>query len=116
VTGNINAKITFQVAGGNRTNIASDTDPSMTQTNYPAVVSDLAPSAAAVNQGGLSLMKNPPPRTKFWAEDLTIKHEGFHAAEDVKFGQEGATLGQNWLKTRTARNFDEVEALLPGVI
>jgi hypothetical protein len=55
VTGNINAKITFQVAGGMRTDIASDTDPSIPQTNYPTVVSDLTPSAATPKA------PSPPP-------------------------------------------------------
>jgi hypothetical protein len=115
VTGTIVAQITFQVAGPNRTDIASDTDPDITQQNYPTVVSDLTPSPAAVNTGGLSLFKNQPPRTKFWAEDLTIKHERFHAAENVKFGQEGVTLAQNWLNKQTARTYDEVGALLDRV-
>lgn len=116
VTGTVNAKITFWVAGGNRTNIASEAAPVITQANYPKVVSDLTPAPAAVNKGGLSLMKNQPPRTQFWAEDLTIEHECFHADEDVKFGQEGTTLGQNWLNKQTARDYDQVGDLFPRVL
>jgi hypothetical protein len=115
VTGTILANITFWVAGGTRTNIASDSDPAITQANYPTVVSDLTPSPAAVHTGGLDLYKNQSPRTKYWAEDLTIIHEGFHADEDVKFGQEGVTDAQNWLNTQTAANYDQVGALLNGV-
>lgn len=112
VTGNIPCKITFQVAAQGRTNIASDADPSITQTNYPAVVSDLTPAPAAVNQGGLSLVKNQPPRRQFWADDLTIKHERFHCAEDQRFGAQGVQLAQDWLNTRVARNPTELFALL----
>ena len=115
VTGTIEAKITFWVDGGGRTDIASDSDPEITQGNYRTVASDLTPSPKAVNSGGLKLYKNQPPRTKFWAEALTIKHEGFHADEDVKFGQEGVTLAQNWLNGQTARTYDDVGALLNQV-
>jgi len=115
VTGTIVADITFQVAGPNRTDIASDIDPDITQQNYPTIVSDLTPSPAAVNSRGLSLYKNQPPRTKFWAEDLTIKHECFHADEDVKFGRQGVTLAQDWLDKQTARTYDEVGVLLNKV-
>lgn len=115
VTGTIEARITFWVDSGGRTDIASDSDPDITQHNYPTVVSDLTPSPKAVNSGGLKLYKNQPPRTKFWAEDLTIKHEGFHADENVKFGQEGVTLAQNWLNKQTARTYDDVGALLDRV-
>ncbi len=115
VTGTIVANITYQVAGGNRTDIASDADSDITQANYPTVVSDLTPSPVAVNTRGLSLFKNQPPRSQFWAEDLTIKHEGFHADEDVKFGQDGVTVAQNWLNSKTAQSYDDVGNLLNGV-
>ena len=115
VTGTIEARITFWVDSGGRTDIASDNDPDIIQSNYPTVASDLTPSPKAVNSGGLNLYKNQPPRTKFWAKDLTIKHEGFHADEDVKFGQEGVILAQNWLNTQTARTYDDVGALLNRV-
>lgn len=104
--------ITFWVAGGTRTNIASDADPNITQTNYPAVVRDLTPSPTAVRTGGLDLLKNQPPRSRFWAEDLTIDHEIFHADENEKFGRQGAIAAREWLNRQTAQNLDEVEALV----
>jgi hypothetical protein len=115
VTGTIVAEITFQVAGHNRTDIASHTDPAITQTNYPIIVSDFIPSPTTVTRGTEVLYKNQPPRTKFWANDLTIKHERFHADEDVKFGQQGVIEAQNWLNRQTARDYDEVGALLNRV-
>ena len=104
------------MAAHGRTNIASESDPAITQANYPAVVKDLTPPAAAVNQGGLALMKHQPPRTRFWAEDLTIKHERFHCAEDQRFGGQGVRSAQNWLNTQTAANDNALFALLPRVI
>lgn len=107
--------ITFWVAGGTKKNIASDADPNITQGNYPTVVSDLTPAPTAVHTGGLDLLKNQPPRSLFWAEDLTIKHEGFHADENEKFGREGAIAARDWLNGQTAQTLDQVEALVGRV-
>ncbi len=104
--------ITFWVAGLTRKNIASDTDPNITQANYPTVVSDLTPAPTAVHTGGWDLLKNQPPRSQFWAEDLTIKHERFHADENEKFGREGAIAARDWLDGQTAQTLDQVEALV----
>jgi hypothetical protein len=112
ITGTINARITFWVDGGTRRDIASDTDPNITQANYPDVVRDLTPSPAAVNKGGTSLFKNQPPRKGFWAKDLTIKHERFHGREDVKFGKVGLDQAQKWLNNQTAKDLDAVGDLL----
>jgi hypothetical protein len=112
VTGTILADIPYWVAGGTRTDIASDNDPDITQTNYPTVVSDLTPAPRTMKSGGLDLYKGQPPRTKFYAHDLTVKHELFHADEDVKFGQEGVTMAQNWLNRQTASDYPGVGALL----
>ena len=116
LTGTVDAQIAFQVDGRNRTDIASENDPDITQANYPDVVKDLTPSPAAVNQGGKKLFKNQPPREHFWAEDLTIKHECFHADEDVKFGREGTTVAQNWLNRQTAQSLDDVGKLIQPAI
>jgi hypothetical protein len=107
--------ITFWVAGGNRTNIASDADPNITQGNYQTVVSDLTPSPTEVHARGLDLLKNQPPRSLFWAEDLTIAHERFHADEHEKFGREGAIAARDWLDGQTAQTLNEVEVLVGRV-
>jgi hypothetical protein len=85
-----------------RTDIASDSDADINQGNYPKVVSDLTPNVNDLN--------GRPPRDKFWAEDLTEKHERKHAGEDVTFGQAGTTLADKWLNRQTAATIDEVKA------
>ncbi|HMG73694.1 MAG TPA: hypothetical protein VK582_09345 [Pyrinomonadaceae bacterium] len=107
VAATVDNPITFQVDGGTRPDISSDTDADITKTNYPTVVSDLTPN--------LTDLKGRPPRNSFWAEDLTIKHENFHATEDVKYGGSGTTLAQNWLNTQTAGSVAAVNALLGQV-
>jgi hypothetical protein len=111
----VDNKISFWVHGGGRTDIASDSDPDITQTNYPTVVSDLTPSPAAVKNATTNLYKNQPPRAGFWAEDLTIRHERCHANEDKKFGGQGAAIGRDWLNTQTASSFDQIGPMLHTV-
>jgi hypothetical protein len=111
----VDNKITYWVDSGSRTDIASDSDPDITQTNYPTVVSDLTPSPTAVKNATTNLYKNQPPRTKFWAEDLTLKHERFHAGEDVKFGKQGAIIGRDWLNTQTTSKIDDIGPMLHTV-
>jgi hypothetical protein len=100
------------VYGATRKNVSSDADPNITQANYPTVVSDLTPSPKAVKAGGLDLLKNQPPRTKFWARDLTSDHEFFHADENKKFSRQLAVAARDWLNTQTAKDLGQVEALV----
>jgi hypothetical protein len=111
----VDNKISYWVDSGGRTDIASDSDSDITQTNYPTVVSDLTPSPTAVKNATTNLYKNQPPRTKFWAEDLTLKHERFHAAEDVKFGKQGAIIGRDWLNTQATSRIDDIGPMLHTV-
>ena len=99
-----------------RTNIASDSDPSITQTNYPNIVADLTPPPAPVVHNGRQFMKNQPFRDHYWARDLTIKHEIFHSDEDAGFGGQGVQAAQTWLDTRTANSEQQLFALLPEII
>jgi hypothetical protein len=56
-----------------------------------------------------------PPRNQFWAQDLTIRHERFHAQEDFNFGGQGVTSAQAWLNTKTAGNVAAARSLLNQV-
>jgi hypothetical protein len=104
VTATIDNPITFQVTGGGNTDISSDTDPDITQTNYPTVVSDLTPDMSDLN--------GRPPRTQFWAEDLCIRHERFHATDGIGHARSGVTLAQNWLNIQTAASVADVNTLI----
>jgi len=107
VTATVDNPITFQVAGGGDTDIASEADPNINQGNYAAVASDLAPDMTDL--GGR------PPRTHFWAQDLCIRHERFHATEDTTYGRSGVTLAQNWLNGQPAASVAQVHTLLGQV-
>ena len=99
--------ITFQVGGGARTDIDSAGDADITAASYPTVASDLTPDMSSDN--------GRPPRTQFWAEDLTIKHERFHAREDVSFGRQGVRIARRWLNTQDASSVAQVNTLLGEV-
>ena len=111
VTATVDNPITFQVRTSTgpdgQLDIASDSDPDITQASYPTVASDLTPDMS--DRGGA------PPRNNFWARDLCIRHERFHADEDVVHGGSGVTLAQNWLNTQTAASVAGVNALLAQV-
>jgi hypothetical protein len=107
VKATIDNPITFQVSSGGKTNISSDTDPNITQANYTTAVSDLTPDMSDLN--------GRPPRTQFWAEDLCIRHERFHATEGAGHSRSGVTLAQNWLNLQAAASVAEVHTLLAQV-
>jgi len=115
VSADIRGAITFQVNNFGRTDIASDSDPAITQKNYPNVVADLTPPPAPVVHNGLQVMKNQPFRDHFWARDLTIRHERFHSDEDDRFGAQGVQAAQAWLNTQTANSDQQLLNLLPNV-
>jgi len=98
--------ITFNVASP-KTSIASANDPALTNANYATAASDLTPDMSV--QGG------KPPRTQFWARDLTTRHEHFHAKERSKFGKAGAKQAEAWLNTQTASSVADVQQLIAQV-
>ena len=107
VTATVSNPITFNVASGGNTNIASENDAAITHANFASVASDLTP-----NMGDLG---GRPPRTKFWARDLTVVHEQFHVSERKGFAATGVTDAQTWLNAQTANSVADVRALLAQV-
>ncbi len=98
--------ITYNVASP-KTSIASATDPALTAANYTRAASDLTPDMARQN--------GKPPRTRFWAQDLTLRHEKFHSDERRRLNRAGATQAQAWLNTQTAASAAEVATLVAQV-
>jgi hypothetical protein len=103
--------IKWQVRSGTgpsgQVDIASESDSDITKANFPTVVSDLTPDMTDLN--------GRPPRTKFWAEDLTIKHEKVHADDDHKNAPAAMGVAVTWLNTQTAANAAGVGLLLTGI-
>ena len=99
--------ITYNVASGGCTDVPSATAPAITHANFAAVAADLTPDMA--DDGGR------PPRTAFWAEDLTLRHERFHATERQGFGTAGAQAAQTWLSAQTASSIVDVALLVAQV-
>lgn len=111
VKGTFEHPITYQVRTSTgpdgQVDIASETDSDITKDNYATVASDLTP-----NMGDLN---GRPPRTKFWAEDLTLRHELVHAEDDKKNGPAAMATAVTWLSTQTAANIEEVKTALRGM-
>jgi hypothetical protein len=87
--------------------IESASDSDITKANYTTVASDLTPDMSTLN--------GKPPRHNFWARDLTLIHERFHADESVVNGRSGVTSAQNWLNTQMASSVVDVNNLLQKV-
>jgi hypothetical protein len=112
VRARVDNPITFQVRASKgptgQTDIASDSDPDITQANYMKVASDLTPDMSDLN--------GRPPKEKFWARDLTIKHERFHANEGAVYGRAAVTEAQNWLNLQMGfLDFNDVLGLVVRV-
>jgi len=57
-----------------------------------------------------------PPRTQFWAQDLTERHERFHANERANtYGRPAFEFAQTWLGTQTAADDAGVTTLVNQV-
>lgn len=89
---------------GGQKDIPDENAAVLTKTNYPTAVSDLTPNMS--DEGGR------PPRTQFWAQDLTERHEKVHAADHQRTAKEGLKQALTWLTGQTASTKTEVETLL----
>jgi hypothetical protein len=85
-------------------NVESDQDSDITKANYPKVASDLTPDGGGV-----------PPRTGFWARDLTLIHENFHATDGQKFCRDELASISKSLNSKTAASMGDVQALLSPI-
>lgn len=89
---------------GGQKDVPDENAAVLTKTNYPTAVSDLTPNLS--DEGGR------PPRTQFWAQDLTERHEKVHAADHQRTAKEGLKQALTWLTGQTASTKAEVETLL----
>jgi len=108
VKATIEHPITWQVRNSTgpagEVSIDSFMDSDLTTANYAAAASDLTPDMTDLN--------GRPPRTGFWSEDLTIRHEKVHAADDKKNGPGAMRVTTKWLGTQTAASVADVTTLL----
>ncbi len=87
--------------------IPSSSAATLKDSNWKQAASDLTPNMSDLN--------GRPPRTKFWAKDLTLKHEKFHADEYSKFSTAGVTQAMTWLGAKTASSVAGVQTLVGKV-
>ena len=111
VSATITQQILWQVRAATgpsgQVNVNSSLDPVITAANWQTVADDLTPDMSDLN--------GRPPRSQFWAKDLTEQHEAFHA-NDRKTRAPGALrLASNWLGTQQAADPAGVQALLQQI-
>ncbi len=115
VTGDVVHTITWGVLSGtgpsSQVDIASDTDSDIKACNYQLISKDLTPDMSSDN--------GRPPRDHFWAEDLTIRHERFHAIDqrELDWGPQIVTAMETWLSGQTSPSASNVRStLLPAAM
>lgn len=100
--------ITYQVRSGTgpsgQVDIASDADGDLTNANFGTAATALTPDMTDLN--------GRPPRSGFWAEDLTLKHELVHANDDKGNGPGAMATVTTWLNGKTAATAAEATMLL----
>jgi hypothetical protein len=111
VSATITQQILWQVRAATgpsgQVNITGALDPAITSANWQTVVNDLTPNMADLN--------GRPPRTQFWAKDLTEMHEQFHANDRKTRAPAALRLASNWLGTQQAATAVDVGNLLAQV-
>ncbi|NHC13600.1 hypothetical protein [Motilibacter deserti] len=90
VGGQVGVDTTWNTNSGGNTNVAGANDPAVTATTWRAAADDLTPDATG-----------RPPRTSYWAADLTERHEQFHAADDIARARLYLPAAGAWLNTQT---------------
>lgn len=107
-TANVQVSSMYSVHSLGRTDISSGSSPEVTADNYEKIAADLTPNMSS--DGGR------PRRKSYWAKDLTLLHERFHATERTgRYGQAAFDVAKNWLQAQTATDEDEVEAALSKI-
>ena len=104
VTATVVNTVKWSVHSLGRTDIPDENAAAITKANYADVASDLTPDTTSDN--------GRPPRTKFWANDLTSRHEQFHANERANtYGKPAFEFARNWLIAQTATDEAGVKVL-----
>ncbi|MEM7087133.1 MAG: LysM peptidoglycan-binding domain-containing protein [Bacteroidota bacterium] len=113
VTGDLELEIEWEARSGTgpggQVDIQNQNDPDLKACNYQLAASDLTPDMGSDN--------GRPPRTKFWAEDLTIRHELFHAVDQrqLDYGPKRLTAIQDDLNKQKPTSAGEIiSTLLPA--
>jgi hypothetical protein len=90
----VNARIFLDIGWGvhslGRTHIAGETDPAVKKESYSDIVSDLTPDGTG-----------RPKRSKYWCQDLTERHEQFHATDDIGRATLYKPTAEAWLSSQT---------------
>ncbi len=108
VKANVKSTIRWAAKKSDKWDIPNSSAPAITHKNYPDVASDLTPDMKDLN--------GRPPRTVYWARDLTRRHEKFHANERAEtYGLPAFAFARKWLEGQTAGNAADATKLAKKV-
>jgi len=89
-------------------NISSPLSSNISSSTYETIAVDLTPDEREL--GGR------PPRNKYWAKDITILHEKFHAEENKKFAADATEQvvgNMNQLRAESIADVEDIIAAVP---
>jgi hypothetical protein len=93
-TVDVNARIFLDITWGvhslGRTDVPSPTDAIVKKDTWKAIADDLRPDGTG-----------RPTRDKYWAQDLTRKHENFHATDDIGRANLYLPTARTWLTAQS---------------
>jgi hypothetical protein len=93
-TVDVNARVFLDITWGvhslEHTNVPGANDAVVTKTTWKEIADDLRPDGTG-----------RPTRDKYWAEDLTRKHENFHATDDIGRATLYLPTARTWLTAQT---------------
>ncbi len=111
VSATVTQQIQWQVRAvtgpSGQVNVTGTFDPAITSANWRTVSDDLTPDMSDLN--------GRPPRTQYWAKDLTEMHEQFHANDRKTRAPAALRVASNWLGTQQAATPADVGTLLGQV-
>src|SRR6185436_11765170 len=85
--------IDWGIAAHGHTNISSENDPVVTKDTYAAIAADLTTDATG-----------RPTRATYWCQDITEKHEKFHATDDIGRATLYLPTAQSFINGKTITN------------
>lgn len=95
----------WAIDGGGRTDVPGPDATVVGPATWQEIVADLEPGPAGI-----------PRRLRYWASDLSARHELFHADEDLDAARHGLRAAHDWLRRQSVDPSDRgVLDLLTGV-
>jgi len=101
----VNVDCKWDTTPRGRTDVSGPYDAAVTKEKFPKIVSDLTPRA-----------DGRATREKYWAKDLTERHEKFHATDDIQRARLFLSTAKAFLDAKTVTSGPSLEVQLRHIL